>query len=98
MSEFTGDDVQHANGFAADFRADPVTGQECDFEIHEYTFINQWASKSPYSTESTSASKLASIIFALAPTVLQRWVPFCVSISTRVTALVPFSESRMRTL
>ena len=52
----------------------------------------------PYSTASTSARQLASMMFVLAPTVLQRRVPRCESTSTRVVAPVPFVPSRMRTL
>ena len=53
---------------------------------------------SPYSIASASARQLASMMFALAPTVVHRSVPLCVSIRTRVTALVPSVPFRMRTL
>jgi hypothetical protein len=50
---------------------------------------NQCATIKPYSTESASARQLASMIFVLAPTVLQRLVLLRVSINTRVIASVP---------
>src|SRR6266487_4022444 len=50
---------------------------------------SQCAIMSPYSTESARARQLASMIFVLAPTVLQRLVLFRVSINTRVIASVP---------
>ena len=52
----------------------------------------------PYSIASASARQLASIMLALAPTVVHRSVPLCVSIRTRVTALVPSVPFRIRTL
>src|SRR5690606_30175552 len=56
------------------------------------------ARHSPYSTLSTSASQLARMMLYPAPTVLHRFEPFCVSISTRVSAAVPRLLSRIRTL
>jgi hypothetical protein len=47
---------------------------------------------------SVNARQLASMMLALAPTVLQRRRPSSVSISTRTTAAVALSPSRMRTL
>src|SRR5690349_12398752 len=50
---------------------------------------SQCATIKPYSIESANARQLASIIFVLAPTVLQREVLLRVSINTRVIASVP---------
>ena len=47
---------------------------------------------------SASARQLASMMLAVAPTVIQRRTPYRVSISTRVVAAVLFSPSRIRTL
>ena len=52
----------------------------------------------PASSESTSASQLASMMFSETPIVPQASVPSLASSSTRVTAPVPFDSSRMRTL
>ena len=52
----------------------------------------------PASSESTSASQLASMTFSLTPIVPQVSVPSEASRSTRVTAPVAFCSSRMRTL
>ncbi len=51
-----------------------------------------------YSMLSTSACRLASIIFSLTPTVPHSHLPSPLVISTRVLAAVPVAESRMRTL
>ena len=51
-----------------------------------------------YSTESTSARHVASIMLSLAPTVPQVASPSVDSINTRVIASLPCSVSRMRTL
>ena len=57
---------------------------------------NQDAMVKPYSIASASARQLASIMLALAPTVVHRSVPLPVSINTRVTALVPSLVFRIR--
>jgi len=51
-----------------------------------------------YSTESTSARHVASMMLSLAPTVPQVASPSVDSISTRVIASLPCSVSRIRTL
>lgn len=56
------------------------------------------AYKSAYSIESTSACKLASMIFSLTPTVPHSVLPSVDVISTRVRAAVPATPSRIRTL
>ncbi|MCP4428984.1 MAG: type II toxin-antitoxin system RelE/ParE family toxin [Chloroflexi bacterium] len=55
-------------------------------------------SSSAYSILSTSAFQLASMMLALAPTVLQLRFPCTESIKTRVVAAVAFSPSKIRTL
>src|SRR4029077_17444989 len=52
----------------------------------------------PYSSESTSASQEAAMTFSETPIVPHASWPSEASISTRVTAPVPFVSSRMRTL
>ena len=52
----------------------------------------------PASSESTSASQLASMTFSCTPIAPQVSVPSEASSSTRVTAAVAFASSRMRTL
>ena len=52
----------------------------------------------PASSESTSASQLASITFSCTPIAPQVSVPSVASSSTRVVAPVAFHSSRMRTL
>ncbi len=52
----------------------------------------------PASSESTSASQLASMMFSETPIAPQVSVPSLASSSTRVTAPVPLFSSRMRTL
>ena len=52
----------------------------------------------PASSESTSASQLASMMFSETPIVPQVSRPSLASSSTRVTAPVPFTSSRIRTL
>ena len=52
----------------------------------------------PASSESTSASQLASITFSWTPMAPHVSVPSEASSSTRVTAAVAFASSRMRTL
>ena len=52
----------------------------------------------PASSESTSASQLASMMFSETPMAPQVSWPSVVSSSTRVTAPVPLRSSRMRTL
>ena len=59
---------------------------------------NQCATDNPYSTASTSACQEASMMLALAPTVLHSRVVLRVSINTRVMASVPFWPSKIRTL
>jgi hypothetical protein len=51
-----------------------------------------------YSTESTNARHVASMMLSLAPTVPQVASPSVDSINTRVIASLPCSVSRMRTL
>ena len=53
---------------------------------------------SPYSRLSTSACRLASMMFSFTPIVVHDEAPSLVSISTRVTAAVPDDELTMRTL
>ena len=53
---------------------------------------------SPYSRLSTSACRLASMMFSLTPIVVQLRVPSLDSIRTRVRAAVPIDESTIRTL
>ena len=61
--------------------------------------VNGYADPSKaYSMLSDNARQLASIMLGLAPTVVQDRSPSWKSISTRVTAAVPLSELRMRTL
>ena len=52
----------------------------------------------PASSESTSASQLASIMFSDTPMAPQVSLPSLASSRTRVTAPVPFVSSRIRTL
>src|ERR1043166_9261045 len=51
-----------------------------------------------YSTESTRASQLASMMLSSTPTVPHVSVPSVLSMMTRVLAAVPVDVSRMRTL
>ena len=59
---------------------------------HDYFFNNR------NSMLSSSACKLASMMFSFTPTVYQRSLPSVDSISTRVLAAVPVVLLRMRTL
>ena len=91
--------IQYADGFVNDVWPDAVAGEEGNVEIqcmfqsvgakHASPLQNQCATINPYSTESASARQLASMMFVLAPTVLQRLVLLRVSINTRVIASVP---------
>ena len=80
---FAGDFSNHAHGLTDHFGADAIAREKSNVEIHECATIK------PYSIESASARHEASMMFVLAPTVLQRLVLLRVSINTRVMASVP---------
>src|SRR3990172_8339676 len=96
VSELPGHDLQHAQGLRGHLGTDAIARQHDDLRFHLVSLAA--AMVRPYSTESTSARQLASMMLVLAPTVLQVFEPSCVSMSTRVMAAVPVLESRMRTL
>ncbi len=73
---------QSPDRLADHFRADPVSGQQYDLKIHKISLPFYYAATSsagsvsmvvikPYSRESAKACQLASMMFELAPTVLQ---------------------------
>jgi len=62
------------------------------------TFAANSFFSSPYSRLSTSACRLASMMFSLTPMVVQLDTPSLDSMSTLVRAAVPTDESTMRTL
>ncbi len=81
-------------------RASGISGRRADMSRWAQLFVPSAARAhwKAYSSESTSASQEASMMFSETPIVPHSPLPSAESSRTRVTAPVPWASSRMRTL